>query len=964
MLPNARPCLARRSGSDAPRGALLPLVLAALLTGIPGCGSDGEHYPGAITLVSAGPLTADPHRNGTFPGKVVEVSFGRQVDVYDLAGGRESLQHVEVVVDPALVGDGPDHALDVQGGRARLVVLHPAGTPAFDAALARAAAGLSPVSGLDAVLPVDAVLSLRFDDLIDVDALASEWELAVEREGLPVPVRLLPDLSRAVRAEDGRLLTTRAVLDPLVSSLDLARDPGAPVAALGWPGGELELHPRRADGSAAGSTVAFVSSGEGLAAAGAPRVLGEQLVDVLSVQPLGGGRVLVDYAFGVTACATAPAPGDLLEFPSVVAEVIEHDGTHDPSSGTILGVPLQLLAGGPDGVAAGPARYVAPFDPAGDLPACFVAFSPAPSAPPAQGVDASADLTVRFDQPMDPKSFEAFRTFGVERGWSAPPLEQQVVGFVAAGPGLERFGFTPSVPLSTVAPVSPAAYRFDLDGSPAGLTALDGTPLADDLPAVDFELDPAQPAHDTSGFVLAFDQLDEDGNGSPELRGQLILDLAAERLHTRPVTRFSTTLDGSQTLMAFMTPYPVGVTTPLSPFGSKLSSVWRYVDMGFSLLDEAYHNLDVEGLYWSPQGQVSADQFTELELVLGHSGFLPDEAVGVSLLPSFVASGLSNTYAANYLDAPAVVHPKAAYQVDPLDLITSASGTPLMPWPLNQGVPPSQYTYWTYRDTAVTEVGAPNGVGADPLRATQVLGGAATVQGLYAPDEVPSIGLPLLTEFRVWPDLSAQGGNQLRVALAINSSANPYFRTYSTGGMLPNGGQVLVDPDNQQIGSGGVDPTTGTPTPSRDNVVHHGQVDFVVRVSRAHTVWFDTGGAPSFVPAVIEPAAAMQPAGTQVVVAFRGADAITSAVPSSWEATTWLDPYGDSFDLAQITKLGGAGAPDPSFTVGFLNGDPGWKSDPSELDGARFLQARITMISNVETGTTPELAGLGIAFVN
>ena len=261
-------------------------------------------------------------------------------------------------------------------------------------------------------------------------------------------------------------------------------------------------------------------------------------------------------------------------------------------------------------------------------------------------------------------------------------------------------------------------------------------------------------------------------------------------------------------------------------------------------------------------------------------------------------------------------------------------------------------------------VGGPFGVGCDPARATAVLGGQATVQGLYGQGQVPTIGLPLLAEFRTWPDSGALGLNRLKITIAINSSANPYFRTFSTGGLLNGGGVKLVDPDLEPVGTGGVNPFTGQPTAPRDNAFYIGQADFVVRVSRAHTVWFDTGVAQAFGPAVVEPAPQFQPAGTQVALAFRGADAISAQVPSIWETTQWIDPYGDSFDAAQIVKLAGSGAPDESFTVSFLNGDPGWKSDPSELDGARFLQARITMISNAETGLTPSLTGLGIGFVN
>jgi hypothetical protein len=125
-------------------------------------------------------------------------------------------------------------------------------------------------------------------------------------------------------------------------------------------------------------------------------------------------------------------------------------------------------------------------------------------------------------------------------------------------------------------------------------------------------------------------------------------------------------------------------------------------------------------------------------------------------------------------------------------------------------------------------------------------------------------------------------------------------------------------------------------------------------------VWFDTQGALAFGPAVLEPVALHQPPGTSVALAFRGATGIASQVPQVWATTKWIGPYGDSFTFSQILKLNGN--PNESFTVTFLNGDPTWKSQLADLDGAQYVQARISMIANSETGAIPTVSGLGLPF--
>ena len=48
----------------------------------------------------------------------------------------------------------------------------------------------------------------------------------------------------------------------------------------------------------------------------------------------------------------------------------------------------------------------------------------------------------------------------------------------------------------------------------------------------------------------------------------------------------------------------------------------------------------------------------------------------------------------------------------------------------------------------------------------------------------------------------------------------------------------------------------------------------------------------------------------------------------------------------------------------YLNADDTWKDDVSDLDGAQYLQMRVTMVSNVERDVEPVLTALGVSFTN
>lgn len=877
------------------------------------------------------------------------------------------------------------------------------------------------------MVPRNSAFALRFNDLLDDGGLVGSpgWPGTVNPQNLrlstglppqlPFEARVLPDPSHGAYI-GGQFHSTRALIAFTTSPLQ-AQQTGAVVNLVGLPAalattvanGLLRvptlINPAAAQfetlTNLAGNGLGFSNNGSGdpfsptldivrafrsggdtavtgdpsngfLPDAIPPEVLGEQVVSVLSVQ-MSGNILVMDLQFQAGPCAWTPRAGDVVQTATGIFEV-SVDGS-PPVSGLVQQLPVRLLHGAVwPGTSQG--LYATTWDPSsGALPGCFVTFSPAAASPPSAGVDVNADIQLRFSEPMQANSIDPFDAFSVRYGVNpagANPLYESVVGAVLPGSGLARFDFQPTLPLAHAGSTSQLdTYTVVVGAGARAPRDLVGNSLAQVLPPVTFSISSSSPVVDSKSLALRFDSADEDGNGAPELRGQFFHDFAQGVLRPRPVTRLSAQADPVQhPTTAAMIPITKPFQEPLSPLGSKLMSVWRYHDLGFGLLDESTHNLDVEGLWWEPfGGTVAQDSFDLFQMSLSHSVNLPDEAVNPGLLPKWPQSGLDNTFAANQAETPVIVHQKPqGYVISALDLQLSPTGRVLAPWPMNRNLAPNQYVRFPWRDTASLVMGAPNGTGADTQRLAVLSGFFNTHMGFYPADEVPTIGLPLLTEFRTYPTTSASGFNGFQIAIAINSSAQPYFRTHSTGGAA-NTGIVTVDPDQEVAGKGGINPNNGKNTQPRDNAFYYGQADFVVRVSRLHTIWLDTLGVSQFAPATVIPSASRQPAGTQVILAYRGASGLTSQVNDSWEDATNFDPYGESYTAKQHCMLLGAnnGCPEgqQEFTPTFFPNaaDESWTSDITALDGASFIQTRVTLIANPDTGELPEVSAIGFSFL-
>ncbi|MCB9914385.1 MAG: Ig-like domain-containing protein [Planctomycetes bacterium] len=697
-----------------------------------------------------------------------------------------------------------------------------------------------------------------------------------------------------------------------------------------------------------------------------PRLIGNISANI-SVAPvesptLPGRYTLPQVDYVVPACSPTPKVGDVVTQGNVKAQVVNFGTQAGP---TIVNMVVQVIAPLGGELVQGSVQILTPYDPVTDYAPCFVRFSPNAGQAPNLDVSKVSQVVLTFSEPMDPTSLTAFDTMTVTRKQTDPTAHDIVVGRVVPSPDLRTFTYDHNgVPFAHEI-ASSERYYFNLGSGEDGPRDLAGNAIEFALPQVEFRLDPTEGTERNGGVALRFNAFDElFGDEFPELRnGQLLYDFQLERILPRPVARFAVPADRTQPVPSVMAPFVQGVQTPLSPLGSKLQTVWRYCDLGMAITDETNMNIDVETLAWSPIGaNVVADTYGQFEVRLNTSLRLPDEVLDANGFPQWPNSGLVAAYASNFLSSSAdpqvVVHPRdLGYVVNPADLYQNGPTT-FLGFPLNRTIPLDQYRYYTWRDTAVLAKGGPSGAGAPPDQEQQVL--QDTSAKTYTANQVRTIGLPLLMEYRCYPEDNALGLNAFDISLACNSSARPNFRAFSSGGYNAAGDPVVKNPDGQDSATGGYNPGAGgATTPGLDCSFYIGEAGLVTRVSRVHTIWFDANennsgvSQATFVAPVIEPSPDAQPEGTSVVLAYRGAVNITNqstANPQNDITTNAvnLDWYGDA-------KTG-------TGTVQFVGGLDTWKSDITQINTARFFQLRISFISNTVSSKTAELRSLGVAY--
>ncbi len=711
-----------------------------------------------------------------------------------------------------------------------------------------------------------------------------------------------------------------------------------------------------------------------------PEVIGSWSLAVANVRPDPDGELgfgfLVDVRFA-SVCADVLSAGDTLAVGGTFLEVVED--TRAPESGAVVDVRVRALSAAPLSVSSlfGNGVRFAPFDAASPVPVgCWVSFSPLPDVVPTRGVSTTARVAVRFSEPMDSRSASPFDTFYLVRGESRGTLPRSnniVVGSIAASRDARSFAYTPLLPLQHTAGLA-EFYHLRIEG----LTDLAGNALRDALPPIDFELNASAPTESNASVVLRFSSLDEIAPVDPivgvsdDIRGQVFFDNERGVIRPRAVSFASYGANASHPVPSVMIPFRLGVQTPLTPFGSRLMTLWRYCDFGWNPADESKFDLDVYGLSWAPVGGgVLNDYFERFEVLLSHSRFLPDEALNpvtpFVMHPTSGLRGAPTPFAENIIADDAspqtVVHERSlGYRIRPTDVFLGEGGIPLVPYPVNRtpGVP---WTTFTWRDTASSIVDGRGGAGVPLDIESGPPVGVLPANGLgsmWPPGGVPSVGLPLLMEFRCYPSDTGIGLNPLDVSLALNSSAHPSFRVFSSGGVNANGQIVRRNPDAELVPRGGFNPRSKpnagvATTLTDDNTFYIGQIDVVTRVSRAHTVWIDTErSAPVYRTPVLSPSNDEQPGSSRVVLDFRGASALPGRAATAGVDARTLNAYGNAIDTRET--------PPRELSLPYVPSGAEWRSAIAEIDSARYFQMRLTFLNDIDEGLEAELSSLGIAF--
>ncbi len=751
-----------------------------------------------------------------------------------------------------------------------------------------------------------------------------------------------------------------------------------------------------------------------------PNLIVRKDVTVDSIQPsqVGeSGEFQVVYAIQQTFCQMlTPQVGDVLEIGGALAVVAGFVQRNPGGLGTEwVQVGVNVLEGSlplpGTGITGRLTTRYSPLET--DYQTCFLEFTPFTEPAPGQPValDPFATIRVRFDEPVEPLSVLSMHSFVVvafdenaafgdptapfdsaqetvadfidrQRGYHNPVSGtvreyggRILFGPIEVGTDSRTFTLAPVAGLTDPDSDNQQYYSIALRGGVDGIVDLAGNPLAFSGfaagPAPGTGQDPEQTievAPDLAGqtlkdryFCLRGQGIDEDGDGLPEYGGQF--DVVPGRITGRQPERFSRQADGNTESIGagLALGFANAPFEPLTPAGAVVMTAYRPHDFGFSYQNPQEYNLDVEGFNWAPLGGVvNDDSFPIFSLALAHGNTMPDEAPTINpTVPLWPNSGLltGSPFDDNILGFPdfdeQIVF-ETQYDLRAVNLFVSESGTTMLPYPRFT-------TTYTWRDTAIPQT---------------YLGGASQSQGspptlvgppFWGPEKVPSIGLPLLVRLRCWPRGNFIGTNQFQVSnlfpTGIGFTTAPAFRVFSAGGI--DSGNVFrpVIPDNSA--TGGTSPTggfvNGQRTSNHDQVVYWAQADFVVRVSRVWTHWFDMGvpiaSTGDIRGSLLEPANVVQSPGTEVVVEYRGSAAVqhptdpTTTPSPLTDADRAFDAYGDF----QGSFGGSVSTP----------GD--WSADLEQAlvnpsQPYQFFQLRFTFVSNAEAGLRSMLDGFGLAW--
>jgi len=174
--------------------------------------------------------------------------------------------------------------------------------------------------------------------------------------------------------------------------------------------------------------------------------------------------------------------------------------------------------------------------------------------------------------------------------------------------------------------------------------------------------------------------------------------------------------------------YGVPIQNPLNPYGCRLQTIWREIDLSLSRVDPFDFNLDVEEVHWAPHSTstITFDEFDRMSLYLGHSEFRAENCVGAtSSLPDCCGNtGLSVVFQDNYahdLDLRGAREPTGPRNPEPHVgyeqhyVVIDAAMAFTEPNNVNRymPLPPLEKPYFVWRDETVLAQGARAGLSAD-----------------------------------------------------------------------------------------------------------------------------------------------------------------------------------------------------------------------------------------------------------
>ncbi|MCA8954455.1 MAG: hypothetical protein KDC87_00185 [Planctomycetes bacterium] len=356
-------------------------------------------------------------------------------------------------------------------------------------------------------------------------------------------------------------------------------------------------------------------------------------------------------------------------------------------------------------------------------------------------VDPMAAVALRFSEPIDLRTVEAFENFVLTNRtidgtsfvtWIADPkvaalgmLGTQLLDasgdrtLVQLRPPLGHFHLRNQQEEYWLHMLVDERAPRDMGGRRVDLFDRTATPTKS--LSVRYTLDPEVDDNHVGGRVMRFASQDEDGStsGSVDAFGQF--QLLEGELRALPVSRFSSVADrqilqgitrfdrgecdiGPPAAIAgfcsipgilyscpsMVAPNGGGVTEPHNPWGTRLQMTYREDDFGLAYRDPTKTMLDIEQMHWAPWNdmEVRFDVFDRYTLRMAHADWRPDLTYIIApcgcIYDCFSGrSGLRPTFDQNVLSGSTyeTVVKDRVYEINPNDAFRATTGTKMVPYP-------------------------------------------------------------------------------------------------------------------------------------------------------------------------------------------------------------------------------------------------------------------------------------------